>query len=283
MICERYIEVAVPSSSPLYSYTSKEKFLLDFEGHEIVGVAPDFNFADPNSISDNGQRAILIEECRAYVARGGIISNIAGTGIELRRAPNPQGDYWNHTGRITGWSIRHCRIGVHLHNYAEYETLHELDIHDCSFGILLESGNACIGECDLSQNYTAFRLWGGPNNGHGIATGCFANHCVYPVHAQNITLGFNFRGLQACGGYPGGTQATLAHINSKLICYDGGQFSFANITVDADSSVYLDGVALRGNINVTLAPGAIFKAHNCKRFSDFAGTINGNVWDGSDV
>lgn len=282
MISERSIVQTAPSGAAAHSFTSKTGF--SFGGHvEIVGNGPNFSFSNPASITDQGQRGIALEECGDYDLIGWRVRNIAGTAFEFKRLPSTPGDYWNHAGKLIGLTARHCHRGYWLHDYAEYETLIGCHAHDCAFGFFIESGNEALIGCNASQCYTAFKLYGGGNNGHGVMEGCFSNHSVYGIHAENVSLGYAINGFQAGGGYPGGTQMTLAHINSQGIVYNGGYFASVDVAVDATSSVHMHGVLLRGEINLTRASGGVLKVRNCVPFSNFSGTYNGNTWNGEDI
>lgn len=197
-------------------------------------------------------------------------------GIDVSQIPT-----WQDGGSIRGGRISHCFRGLYLHDYAEGVFVSDINVSDCVFGVVVDSGNNNIANGQTTRCSVGLLISGGGNNAHGSVMGWNSRHNSYNLSCQNVTFGHSFGGCNFIGGQAGADQGGMQFVNSKGIMIDGGQIAYADIIVDATSQIFLRNVIFRGPVNITVAPGGAFDAKGCMVMTGATLTLNGSAFSGN--
>jgi len=179
-------------------------------------------------------------------------------GIDISSVPS-----WQDGGSIRGGRVSHCYRGVWLHNVAEGVFVSDINVSDCVFGVVVDSGNSNLANGQSTRCSIGLLVSGGVNNAHASVMGWNSRHNTYNLSVQNVTLGHFFGGCNFIGGQAGADQGYIQIVNSKGIMIDGGQIAYANVVIDGTSQVFLRNVIFRGPVNITVAAGGVFDAKGC--------------------
>lgn len=197
-------------------------------------------------------------------------------GIDVSQVTN-----WQDGGSIRGGRVSHCYRGIYLHDYAEGVFVSDIDVSDCVFGVVVDSGNSNLSNGQTTRNSVGLLISGGGNNAHGSVMGWNSRHNSYNLSCQNVTLGHHFGGCNFIGGQGGADQGGMQFVNSKGIMINGGQTAYADIIIDAASQIFFRDVIFRGPVNISVAAGGVFDAKGCMVMAGASLTYNGAAFSGN--
>lgn len=224
---------------------------------------------------DGSTFGIKVKQSETFSLIDPIIKRVAN-GIDVSQTPS-----WQDGGSIRGGRVSHCYRGIWVHDTGEGVFISEMNVSDCVFGIVVDSGNSNLANGQTTRNSIGLLVSGGSNNGHGSVMGWNARHNNYNLSCQNVTLGHYFGGCNFIAGQGGSDQGKIQIYNSKGIMIDGGQIAYDDITVDATSQFILRDVTFRGPVNITVAAGGVFDAKGCFAMTGAALTLNGSAFSGN--
>lgn len=145
----------------------------------------------------------------------------------------------DHTGNSCSNPYAYqCNIGIHAAQEGEYLSVVGGALVEGNWGVLDRGGNLITAGINITSNGINYELTSGPNDGHGIASGCNINHATdYDIKATDITNGFTFDG---CHQY----QGDIWFKDCTGIIFHGGISDAANY--------YFDGSDGCGFVNVKM-------------------------------
>lgn len=258
----------------MVDFTNAPEFILP--AFNYVGSGPLYSgYGGTGNPVDGSTFGIKVKNSKTFSITDPIIKQVA-YGIDVSQVPS-----WQDGGSIRGGRVSHCYRGVYLHDYAEGVFLSGMNVSDCVFGIVVDSGNSNLANGQTTRCSVGLLISGGGNNAHGSVVGWNSRHNTYNLSCQNITLGHYFGGCNFIGGQAGADQGGIQIFNSKGIMINGGQIAYADITVDATSQLILRDVTFRGPVNITVAAGGVFDAKGCYAMTGAALTFNGSTFSGN--
>lgn len=149
--------------------------------------------------------------------------DIAGRGIRiayLSAALHREGN------RVIGCHFDECLTGFYSDTLGEYTTLVGCSFRACTYGARVAGGNTNFSGCLFDDNVDGLNIvGGGPNDSHGIATGCQFNHNTYPLDINGILYGYTFSG---CTIY----QGTLNLVSCVGVQFNDGQLDCTAYSFD---------------------------------------------------
>lgn len=232
------VTLTTTAAAPILDFTGKSNFSI--KGHlTLQGNGASYS-GYGSGLSDTGQVGIKLQNADRYRIEGVEIKNISGCGILAKQSAGG----WQHQGVVTGVRISHCQYGMRYTDSAEYETVSDFVVSNCTFGLLVEAGNNTFVNGKAIFCSIGVKLAAGANDAHGIFSGCEFNHNTYNLTCVGVTVGETFSGCHFLAGQGGGDHGTIQIIGSKGINLIGGQIG-SDITVDATSMLSVQGNYIR--------------------------------------
>lgn len=244
-----------------------------------VGSGPIYQgYGDPDNPVDGATFGIKVKNSKTFSIADPIIKRVAN-GIDVSQMPS-----WQDGGSIRGGRISHCFRGLWLHDVGEGVFVSDINVSDCVFGVVVDSGNSNLANGQTTRCSVGLLIGGSPagsNGAHASVMGWNSRHNNYNLSCQNVPLGHYIGGSNFIGGQGGADQGKIQIVNSKGIMIDGGQTAYSDITVDATSQLILRDVTFRGPVNITVAGGGVFDAKGCFAMTGAALTLNGAPFSGN--
>lgn len=241
-----------------------------------TGAGPLYEgYGDPSNPVDGTTFGIKVKQSKTFSLIDPNISRVA-YGIDVSQTPS-----WQDGGSIRGGRVSHCFRGVYIHDVGEGVFVSDINVSDCVFGVVVDSGNSNLANGQTTFCSVGLLISGGTNNAHGSVVGWNSRHNNINLSCQQVTLGHSFTGCNFIGGQGGADQGRIQILNSKGIMINGGQIAYADITVDATSQLVLRDVTFRGPVNITVTAGGVFDAKGCYAMTGAAMTLNGVPFSGN--
>jgi hypothetical protein len=241
----------------------------------LAGSAGNYGGHSNWNISDSGEGGVKLYGTKKARLRDIDLSNISGTGIDVQASTA-----WQDYALLSGIFGRDCYRVMHFRNGGEYAQVNGAKVVNSVYGVHVDSGNVHFTNLEAVNCSIGILVSGGTNNAHGTFTGGSVTHCANLLSCQQVTLGETFSNMNFIGGQGGNDQGAIQLINSKGIVILGGQISYADVSVDATSQLYLRGVTLRGPVNFTVATGGTLDAKDNIVMAGATVTLNGAPWNG---
>lgn len=242
------------SSAPILSFANCSRFSVG-DGLILDGSAGQYP-----SVSDTGQKGILIEGCSEFKISANI-TRISGSGIVY----SGEQAGWFNDADFSGFRVANCYRGVQL--LGEFARLSNFTINRCPFGIDSDVGNQIIANGHMLLNSTAIKFSGGTNDGHSLIQGVLADHNNYALVTVGLLAGLTVNGCQFDCDQT--TNAGLIAIyNSRGVVISGSQLG-ANLLFDGSD---LTSVGNRNGAN---------KVVNCYMRTEYTGSAAPSVQSGA--
>jgi hypothetical protein len=248
----------------------------------IIGTGPVYTgYGAVGNPVDGSTFGLKVRNSKTFGIIDPNIQRVAN-GIDITQVVN-----WQDGGSIRGGRVSHCFRGLYLHDYAEGVFVSDINVSDCVFGVVVDSGNSNLSNGQTTRCSVGLLISGGGNNAHGSVMGWNSRHNTFNLSCQNVTLGHFFGGCNFIGGQVGADQGAVQIYNSKGIVINGGQTAYADITVDATSQLFMRDVLFRGPVKVAVTPGGAFDAKGCMAMTgadlkiSYDGGTSYSTWSGN--
>ena len=218
-----------------------------------------------NADHQEGEESVTPHRC---MVDGVFASNFSGGGITCHNSG------YSHTASlyVTNCMIHHCRAGINIDYWSEYNRFTNCMVHDCQVACVNNGGNNIFTACTfhglkgfLIDNQDNDK----PNNGHGSCVGCSFNHinenAGNAIEIYNVSNGFVFSGcqifygailLQNAGGilFSGinfGSGEKITVVNGSLTLFQGcGFLGSPTVSVSGNDAVHFDACYTRSGVAV---------------------------------
>lgn len=220
--------IQIESNGPVELTTSADITMLDMTNCENWSLQGLFRFVGdgvpytgyPGSLADTGQKGIKLSNSDRYLIDGVEFENINGSALFAELSAGG----WQHKGIVKGIRARSCFHGIRYTNFAEYDDVSDFSIDNCTFAVLVESGNILFSNGKMNFNSICVKLKSSSGNeAHGTFTNCQMNHSNYAISAESVVLGEVFNGCIALGNQGGSGHGKFQIIGSNGIVWNGGQ------------------------------------------------------------
>ncbi|MBX4897439.1 hypothetical protein [Rhizobium bangladeshense] len=240
-------------------FTGVEEFTLP--AFNLVGSGPLYTgYGVAGNPVDGPTFGIKVRESKTFSIADPIIKRVAN-GIDVSQIPS-----WQDGGSIRGGRVSHCFRGIWIHDVGEGVFVSDVNVSDCVFGVVVDSGNSNIANGQTTRCSVGLLIGGNPaglNGAHGSVIGWNSRHCSYNLSCQNVTLGHYIGGSNFIGGQGGADLGGIQIYKSKGIVIHGGQTAYAKVLVDDTSQLFMKDVLFRGSVDFVVSPGGVFDAKGC--------------------
>lgn len=227
----------------------------------IIGPGPAYcGYGVEGNPVDGPTFGLKVKQSKTFSIIDPNVQKVAN-GIDVSQVPS-----WQDGGSIRGGRISHCFRGLWLHDTAEGVFVSDINVSDCVFGVVNDSGNSNLSNGQTTRCSVGLLIGGNPagsNSAHGSVMGWNSRHCNYNLSCQGVTLGHYIGGSNFIGGQGGIDLGGIQIYKSKGIVIHGGQTAYAKVTVDDTSQLFMKDVLFRGPVDFVVTPGGSFDAKGC--------------------
>lgn len=262
IVSDGKVTITSATAAPIINFSGCSNFSLrgDFE---LVGNGSSYTVHPSTQVLDGAQAGIYLNGSDNYDIDGNIvIRNIKGTGLKAEQTAGG----WKHNGKVRGVTVKDSYRGFWLTNRAEYMTLTDINASDNVFGIQVDSGNDTFVNAKTVFNSIGVKVCGsinsycnGANHAHGVFVGLESNHNYYNLVIVDVATGQTFSGSHFIAGQSGSNAGIIQIINSKGLIISGGQIGSTFTTIDATSTILIQGNYMRPGLtgSIPVNPGGV--------------------------